>query len=125
MMAINYLFVAVRSNWASVTQQRRLFCGLKDLGVKPFKIQLVQELKPNDLPQCRSFGEWALGKLAEDPLRSCDLTPLDYFLWGYVKAHVYTDKLTHCKTTLKHLYVTYRPKCWKEYAEIGLSGWII
>ena len=25
--------------------------------------------------------------------RSCDLTPLDYFLWGYVKAHVYTDKL--------------------------------
>ena len=20
------------------------------------------------------------------------LTPLDYFLWGYVKAHVYTDK---------------------------------
>ena len=26
------------------------------------------------------------------PPRSCDLTPLDYFLWGYVKAHVYTDK---------------------------------
>ena len=24
--------------------------------------------------------------------RSCDLRPLDYFLWGYVKAHVYTDK---------------------------------
>ena len=24
--------------------------------------------------------------------RSCDLTPLDYFLWGYVKSHVYTDK---------------------------------
>ena len=29
----------------------------KDFGVKPFKIQLVQELKPNDLPQCRIFGE--------------------------------------------------------------------
>ena len=27
----------------------------KDLGVKPFKIQLLQELKPNDLPQCRIF----------------------------------------------------------------------
>ena len=26
------------------------------------------------------------------PLRSCDLTPLDYFLWGYVKVHDYTDK---------------------------------
>ena len=23
-----------------------------------------------------------------------DLTPLDYFLWGYIKAHVYTDKPT-------------------------------
>jgi hypothetical protein len=40
----------------------------KDLGVKPFKIQLVQVLKPNDLPQRRIFGEWALDKLAEDPL---------------------------------------------------------
>ena len=26
------------------------------------------------------------------PPRSCDLTPLDYFWWGYVKAHAYTDK---------------------------------
>ena len=27
-----------------------------------------QALKPNDLLQLRIFGEWALGKLAEDPL---------------------------------------------------------
>ncbi|GFX28172.1 uncharacterized protein TNCV_424991 [Trichonephila clavipes] len=27
------------------------------------------------------------------PPRSCDLTPLDYFLWGYVKSLVYADKL--------------------------------
>ena len=26
------------------------------------------------------------------PPRSCDLTPLDYFLWGYVKSKVYADK---------------------------------
>lgn len=36
----------------------------KDLGVKPYKkpykIQLVQELKPHDLPQRLTFGEWAL-----------------------------------------------------------------
>ena len=25
------------------------------------------------------------------PLRSCDLTPLDFFLWGYVKDKVYAD----------------------------------
>jgi Helix-turn-helix domain (DUF4817) len=28
------------------------------------------------------------------PPRSCDLTPLDYFLWGYVKSLVYVDKPT-------------------------------
>ena len=26
------------------------------------------------------------------PPRSCDLTPLDYFIWGYVKSLVYVDK---------------------------------
>ncbi|GFV37943.1 putative DD41D transposase [Trichonephila clavipes] len=26
------------------------------------------------------------------PPRSCDLTPLDYFLWGYVKSLVYAGK---------------------------------
>jgi len=38
----------------------------KDLGVKSYKIQLVQELKPHDLPQRLTFGEWALAKLEED-----------------------------------------------------------
>ncbi|GFV87427.1 transposable element Tc3 transposase [Trichonephila clavipes] len=33
------------------------------------------------------------------PPRSCDLTPLDYFLWGYVKLLVYADK----PQTLDHL----------------------
>ena len=39
----------------------------KVLSVKPFTIQLVQDLKPNDLPQGRIFGEWALGRMAKDP----------------------------------------------------------
>ncbi|GFV22147.1 putative transposable element [Trichonephila clavipes] len=29
------------------------------------------------------------------PPRSSDLTPLDYFLWGYVKSLVYADKATN------------------------------
>ncbi|GFT95658.1 uncharacterized protein TNCV_310581 [Trichonephila clavipes] len=33
------------------------------------------------------------------PPRSCDLTPLDYFLWGYVKSLVYADK----PQTLDHI----------------------
>ena len=28
------------------------------------------------------------------PPRSCDLTPLDYFLWGNVKAHVYISYIS-------------------------------
>ena len=41
------------------------------------------------------FGEQFISRLGpvNQPPRSCDLTPLDYFLWGYVKAHVYSDKL--------------------------------
>ena len=37
------------------------------LGMKPFKIQLVQELKLYGLSQRRIFYEWAPGKLATDP----------------------------------------------------------
>ena len=40
------------------------------------------------------FGEHLI--LDSEPFNSsprpCDLTPLDHFLWGYVKAHVYTEK---------------------------------
>ncbi|GFW42734.1 putative DD41D transposase [Trichonephila clavipes] len=44
------------------------------------------------------------------PSRSCDLTPLDYFLWGYVKSLVYADK----PQTLDHLEDNIRRghKCW-------------
>ena len=57
-MTINYRFIAVSSNWTFVTRQKKNFAK----GFRPFKIQLVQELKPNYLPQRRIFGEWALGK---------------------------------------------------------------
>ena len=35
-----------------------------------------------------NFGEWSSRWLP----RSCDLTPFDYFLWGYVKSMVYANK---------------------------------
>lgn len=31
-------------------------------------------------------------KLARGPPRSCDLSPLDYVLWGYLKSKVYTNR---------------------------------
>ena len=40
----------------------------RDLGLKVYKIELMQELKPADLPQRHNFSIWALDKIAEDPL---------------------------------------------------------
>jgi len=38
----------------------------KDLGMKPYKVQLVQELKPHDHPMRFRFAEWAEQCLVED-----------------------------------------------------------
>ncbi|GFX56416.1 uncharacterized protein TNCV_73621 [Trichonephila clavipes] len=61
------------------------------------------------------------------PPRSCDLTPLDYFLWGYVKSLVYADKLqtrlTIWKTTFAVLFPIYGHKCWKKSSKIGRPDW--
>ncbi|CAH0550852.1 unnamed protein product [Brassicogethes aeneus] len=72
----------------------------KDLSLKPYKVQLVQELKPADhyvrqtmdLLQTK-FPDRVISRnsAVNWPPRSCDLTPLDYFLWGYVKDKVYAD----------------------------------
>ncbi|GFX73936.1 uncharacterized protein TNCV_397471 [Trichonephila clavipes] len=58
------------------------------------------------------------------PPRSCDLTPLDYFMWGYVKSLVYADK----PQTLDHLEFAvllpiYGHKCWKRSSKIGRPDW--
>ncbi|GFX88297.1 hypothetical protein TNCV_1705181 [Trichonephila clavipes] len=46
------------------------------------------------------------------PPRSCDLTPLDYFLWGYVKSLVYADKpqtLDHLEESIRRVIADIRP----------------
>ncbi|GFU22290.1 uncharacterized protein TNCV_4856311 [Trichonephila clavipes] len=61
------------------------------------------------------------------PPRSCNLTPLDYFLWwDYVKALVYADKpqtLDHLKTTFAVLLTICSHKCWKKSSKIGRPDW--
>ena len=59
----------------------------KDLGLKAYKIQLVQELKSADLPKRHNFSRWALGKLAEDPHLETRILFSDeahFWLNGYV-----------------------------------------
>ncbi|GFU33056.1 putative transposable element [Trichonephila clavipes] len=54
------------------------------------------------------------------PPRSCDLTPLDYFLWGYVKSLVYADKpqtLDHLKDNIRRGIADIRPQMLEKVIE--------
>ncbi|GFV51880.1 putative transposable element [Trichonephila clavipes] len=54
------------------------------------------------------------------PPRSCDLTPLDYFLWGYVKALVYADKpqtLDHLEDNIRRVIADRRPQMLEKVIE--------
>lgn len=59
----------------------------KDLGLKAYKIQLVQELKPLDHPMRQRFGLWALEQLQIDPFFYRKIVFSDeahFWLNGYV-----------------------------------------
>ncbi|GFX64456.1 uncharacterized protein TNCV_4043461 [Trichonephila clavipes] len=54
------------------------------------------------------------------PPRSCDLTPLDYFLWGYVKSLVYADKpqtLDHLEDNIRRVIPDIRPQMLEKVIE--------
>ena len=63
------------------------------------------------------------------PPKSCDLTSLDYFLWGYVKVHVYTDKPASIDALEDNIeaFISEIPAKMSERLnwKIGLSGWTI
>ncbi|GFX97687.1 uncharacterized protein TNCV_3065741 [Trichonephila clavipes] len=54
------------------------------------------------------------------PPRSWDLTPLDYFLWGYVKLLVYADKpqtLDHLEDNIRRVIADIRPQMLEKVIE--------
>ncbi|GFX14102.1 putative transposable element [Trichonephila clavipes] len=54
------------------------------------------------------------------PPRSCDLTPLDYFLSGYVKSLVYADKpqtLDHLEDNIRRVIANIRPQMLEKVIE--------
>ncbi|GFX13332.1 putative DD41D transposase [Trichonephila clavipes] len=60
------------------------------------------------------------------PPRSCDLTPLYYFLWGYVKSLVYADKpqtLDHLEDNIRRVIADIRPKMLEKSSKIGCPDW--
>lgn len=57
-------------------------------------IDLLKQKFPETLISLDARDPRRIQQLRPDawPPRSCDLTPLDYFLWGYVKSLVYANK---------------------------------
>ncbi|GFU76049.1 transposable element Tc3 transposase [Trichonephila clavipes] len=56
------------------------------------------------------------------PPRSCDLTPLDYLLWGYVKSLVYVDKpqtLDHLEDNIRRVIADIRSQMLEKSSKIG------
>ncbi|GFX01314.1 putative transposable element [Trichonephila clavipes] len=54
------------------------------------------------------------------PPRSCDLTPLDYYLWGYVKSLVYADKpqtLDRLEDNIRGVIADIRPQMLEKVIE--------
>ncbi|GFV58146.1 transposon Tf2-6 polyprotein [Trichonephila clavipes] len=54
------------------------------------------------------------------PPISCDLTPLDYFLWGYVKSLFYADKpqtLDHLEDNIRRVIADIRPQMLEKVIE--------
>ncbi|GFY10996.1 transposable element Tc3 transposase [Trichonephila clavipes] len=59
------------------------------------------------------------------PPRSCDLTPLDCFLWGYVKALVYADKpqtLDYLEHNIRRVIADIRPQMLEKVIENWTSS---
>ncbi|GFV75892.1 uncharacterized protein TNCV_1454891 [Trichonephila clavipes] len=69
-----------------------------------------------------TFGDRLITRFGPEnwPPRSCDLTPLDYFLWGYVKSLVYADKpqtFDHLKDNIRRVIADIRPQMLEKVIE--------
>ncbi|GFU69662.1 putative transposase [Trichonephila clavipes] len=73
-----------------------------------------------------TFGDHLLSRFGPvnwSPI-SCDLTPLDYFLWGYVKSLVYADKpqtLDHLEDNIRRVIADIRPQMLEKVIENWMS----
>ncbi|GFV50170.1 DUF4817 domain-containing protein [Trichonephila clavipes] len=69
-----------------------------------------------------TFGDHLISRFGPVnwPPRSCDLTPLDFFLWGYVKSLVYADKpqtLDHLEDNIRRVVADIRPQMLEKVIE--------
>ncbi|GFX92159.1 uncharacterized protein TNCV_1740791 [Trichonephila clavipes] len=69
-----------------------------------------------------TFGDRLISRFGPGnwPPRSCDLTPLDYFLWDYVKSLVCADKpqrLDHLEDNIRRVIADTRPQMLEKVIE--------
>ncbi|GFT03033.1 uncharacterized protein TNCV_1361201 [Trichonephila clavipes] len=69
-----------------------------------------------------TFGDRLISRFGpvNSPPRSCDLTPLNYFLWGYVKSLVYANKpqtLDHLEDNIHRVIADIRPQMLEKVIE--------
>ncbi|GFW82363.1 uvrD_C_2 domain-containing protein [Trichonephila clavipes] len=69
-----------------------------------------------------TFGDHLISRFrpVNWPPRSCDFTPLDYFLWGYVKSLVYADKpqtRDHLEDNIRRVIADIRPQMLEKVIE--------
>ncbi|GFW42809.1 transposable element Tcb2 transposase [Trichonephila clavipes] len=69
-----------------------------------------------------TFGDRLISRFGSVnwPPRSCDLSPLDYFLWSYVKSLVYADKpqtLDHSEDNIRRVIAHIRPQMLEKVIE--------
>ncbi|VVC25702.1 Hypothetical protein CINCED_3A006132 [Cinara cedri] len=83
----------------------------EDNGIKVYKIQLVQELKPPDLPNHHCFNEWVLEIIEEIPLFSTNILFSDeahFWLNGYVNKqnyHIWAEEPLEKMQELHYHYI--------------------
>ncbi|GFU43880.1 DUF4817 domain-containing protein [Trichonephila clavipes] len=69
-----------------------------------------------------TFGDRLISRFGpvNQPPRSCDLTPLDYFLWSYLKSFVYADEpqtLDHLEDNICRVIADIRPQMLEKVIE--------
>ncbi|GFW76618.1 putative DD41D transposase [Trichonephila clavipes] len=73
-----------------------------------------------------TFGDCLISRFGPViwPPKSCDLTPLDYFLWGYVKSFVFADKQPQTLDHLEDIIRRVIADIWPQMLEKVIENWM-
>ncbi|GFX59929.1 histone-lysine N-methyltransferase SETMAR [Trichonephila clavipes] len=119
----------------STCQSEKIVCWIQSLdSLKMEEVSAIFELWfQQDSATCHTaratidllketFGDRLISRFGPVnwPRTSCDLTPLDYFLWDYVKALVYADKpqtFDHLEDNIRRVIADIRPQMLEKVIE--------